>query len=295
MTGATGFIGRQALSALGSTGYEVHAVSRRSRVDDDVVWHRADLLQDNDLRDLLLDIRPKVVLHLAWCVEHGTFWTSHDNLDWAAATLRMVRAARDAGVRRFIGAGTCYEYDWPDKSPCAEDITPITNHTIYDAAKDGVRRTLEAFCRQCEMEFAWARVFFAYGAYEPPNRLVASVARALLAGKPAKCSSGMAVRDFMDVRDVGAAISAVSVSNAQGAVNIGSGEGISIRQVALKLGELSGRPELIRIGARPDRADEPPYIVADATKLVSSIGFSPRYNLSRGLTEALHFWDGQLK
>jgi nucleoside-diphosphate-sugar epimerase len=77
------------------------------------------------------------VLHLAWCVTPGQVWTDPANLDWAAASLRLARAAAEVGVRRFVATGTCYEYDWPADAACIEGVTPIRAHTLYDATKAG--------------------------------------------------------------------------------------------------------------------------------------------------------------
>jgi len=56
------------------------------------------------------------------------------------------------------------------------------------------------------------------------------------------------------------------------------------------LGRLAGRPELIKLGALPDRADEPVRIVADTTRLTTEVGFRPRFDLETGLREALDYW-----
>ena len=112
--------------------------------------------------------------------------------------------------------------------------------------------------------------------------------------RPGACcrlsARGLAIRDFIDVRDAGAALSALALSHVSGPVNIGTGEGITVAELALKLGELSGRPDLVRLGALPDRAGEPPRIVADVEKLREEVGFDGFRTLESGLTDALSFW-----
>jgi nucleoside-diphosphate-sugar epimerase len=56
------------------------------------------------------------------------------------------------------------------------------------------------------------------------------------------------------------------------------------------LGDLACRLDLIRLGALPDRADEPPRIVADVSRLIAEVGFRPRFDLRGGLQDALAFW-----
>lgn len=94
----------------------------------------------------------------------------------------------------------------------------------------------------------------------------------------------------MDVRDAGAAIAALALSNISGAINIGSGRVVLVSSVIRKLCELAGRPDLIGLGALPDREDEPPRIVADITRLRDELGFVPSISLEKGLADALEFW-----
>lgn len=291
LTGASGFVGRQVLVALAARGADVHAVSRRKPdMDCAFTWHSADLLKPGEGARAVEHIQPDCIMHLAWCVEHGRFWTDPANLAWVAATVELARAAAQSGVSRYVGVGTCYEYDWPPDGVCVEDETPLVNHTLYDTAKDGCRRLLSAYFDQLDVGFAWARLFFLYGPDEAPSRLVASVARALIAGEPALSSRGLAVRDFMDVRDAGAALAALTVSKVEGEVNIGTGTGIRIADVIGELGRISGAPDLIRLGALPDRPEEPPRIVADTRKLRELVGYDGARSIESGLAESLSFW-----
>src|SRR4051794_32427657 len=114
ITGASGFVGRHVLPVLLRAGCEVHTAGRSRPVVDVGTHHGADLLDPTVPLRLLGEVRPEIVLHLAWTVEHGRFWTAPENLDWVAATLRLARAAESVGVRRFVGLGTCVEYDWSD-------------------------------------------------------------------------------------------------------------------------------------------------------------------------------------
>jgi nucleoside-diphosphate-sugar epimerase len=239
------------------------------------------------------EVRPDAVLHLAWCVEHGAFWTDPANALWVAATKDLARAAAAAGCRRFVGVGTCYEYDWPSDGDCIEGVTPLVGHTPYDIAKAECRSALRALFADTGVSFAWARLFFLFGPNEDPRRLVSSVARALLHAEPALCSRGLAVRDFLDVRDAGAALAAITLAGVTGDINVGSGDGARIADVASLLGDLAGRRDLIRLGALPDRADEPPRIVADAARLKEDAGFRPRFDLQHGLKDALTFWKAE--
>ena len=70
-------------------------------------------------------------------------------------------------------------------------------------------------------------------------------------------------------------------------MNIGSGRAPRLRDIAQMLAELAGRPDLLQVGALPDRPGEPPCIVADTTILRQRIGFVPRHDLEDGLKAAI--------
>lgn len=282
VTGATGFIGRNALAPLVAAGHEVHAVSSRASVAETrgVTWHEADLLSSVDV---VRDVAPETLLHLAWYAEHGKFWTATENVRWVEASLALLRAFADGGGRRAVLAGTCAEYDWSATGLLAEDSTPLRPATLYGAAKHALRTVAEAYAAQAGFGLAWGRVFFLYGPGEAPGRLVPAVARALLAGEPARTSAGTQVRDFMHVEDVAGAFAALVDSDATGAVNVASGTGVALKDVIELIAAAAQRPDLVELGALEQRPGEPERLIADVTRLRTEVGFLPRVDLQEGI------------
>lgn len=283
VTGASGFVGRQVVGPLRARGFAVHGVARSApcsaHLDPDpgpaagggVRYHQADLLDEAAHRALLRDIRPAVVLHAAWYVEHGKFWTAPENQTWRDASLALARRFAESGGRRFIGLGTCAEYadrDADDDQPWPE-TRRIAPATPYGQAK----ALLAAKLAELPIATAWARLFLMFGPGEPPGRLVPSIVSALAERRPAHCASGRPIRDFAATRFLGAALAALTASDVTGPVNIASGEPRSIAEVARFLGAAAGRPDLIRLGALPDRPGEVPAMVADVTRMRREVGF----------------------
>lgn len=293
VTGATGLIGRHVVSALVGRGVEVHAATRSLAHDlgnGEVRWHKANLLDHRERVQLLDSAAPKTIVHCAWVTDHGAYWTSPENLDWTAATLSLAREGRERGAARFVGVGTWAEYAWGGVGSLSEATTPLQPATLYGIAKDAAHRVLDAFAQTSGLSLAWARIAMLYGAGEHKDRFVASLARALAHGQPARMSSGTPVRDFLDARDVGAAIAAVATSKVAGAVNVGSGQPRSLLEVGQTLARLTGRPDLLQPGALPDRANEPASLVMDVTRLTRETNFRPTVSLEQGLADALAFW-----
>jgi nucleoside-diphosphate-sugar epimerase len=139
-------------------------------------------------------------------------------------------------------------------------------------------------------QLAWGRIFFLYGPGEHPERLVASVARRLLAGAEAPTSDGSQMRDFMHVEDAARAFVELVDSHVTGAVNVGSGVSVTVRAVVEEVARAAGRPDLLRIGALPQREGEPAELVADVTRLKREVGFVPRYDLERGIADTVEYW-----
>lgn len=294
VTGASGFIGRHVLAPLQERGFEVHAVTSHAVPPADttqgVRWHRVDLLDAGAHDELLAAATPSHLLHLAWYAEHGRFWSSTENVRWVSATLALVQAFAAAGGTRAVLAGSCAEYRWGEPGPCIEDVTPLEPATLYGTAKHATHAVLRAAAPELGIECAWGRVFFLYGPDEAAGRLVASVARALVAGQRAATGEGTQLRDFMHVADVARAFAGLLGSKVTGAVNIGSGQARPVRDVIEAIAAAAGRGDLLDVGALPARPGDPAELFADATRLRDEVGFVPEIALHDGIERTVDWW-----
>lgn len=290
LTGATGFIGRHCIGELQARNFEIHAVSSKNTGDArDVHWHRADLLDAHQSRTLIERVRPTHLLHLAWYAVHGRFWQAMENLDWVAASLNLLRAFADCGGRRVVMAGTCAEYDWGD-GHCNEATTPLRPQALYGVSKHALRMILDETARQTGISSAWGRVFFLYGPDEQPGRLVPLIIRSQLLGEKVSCSSGEQRRDYLHAADVAGGLVAVLDSTVEGAVNIGSGAAVAVRTLVDRIVAKLGRPELVAFAPPGSGKNEAPLVEADTHRLTAGTGWSPRYDLDRGLDLAIEWW-----
>ena len=301
VTGASGFIGRQAIGPLLERGYEVHVSLRQASSPaslppsfrENCRVHELDLLDAEATEQCLREIAPSHLLHFAWHSEVKTRWTSPANLRWAAATLNLAAAFSAAGGSRMVVCGTCAEYDW-NFELLSEETTPRVPATLYGAAKSGTYDLLELAAPHLDLSMAWGRVFFCYGPGEAQGRLIADVVTGLLAGQSVDCTSGQQVRDYLHSEDIGRAFASLVESDYRGAVNIASGTGLRLRDLITTAAELIGRPDLIRFGARPQPASEPSRLVADVTLLQQEVGFQPGYDLNAGLAQTIGWYRDQM-
>jgi nucleoside-diphosphate-sugar epimerase len=294
LTGGTGFIGRQAVPPLLEAGHEVHATFSRASGEarPGLTWHRANLLDPGDAEALMSKVRPTHLLHFAWYAAHGKFWEAPENLPWAEATQRLFRLFAEARGLRAVLAGSCAEYDWSalGDEACSERSTPLVPATLYGKSKHETHSAAEALAAEAGVSLAWGRIFFVYGPYEHPARLVPSLARSLLADEPAPTSEGSQLRDFLHSADVGSAFVSLLGSDVQGAVNIGSGESTPVSRVVDLIAAATGRPDLVRRGELDQRPGDPPVLVADVQRLGDEVGWKPGLSLEAGIEQAVEWW-----
>ncbi len=296
ITGARGFLGRHCLPLLLERGYEVHAVSRlphRHPLFDNVAWHERDLLTPGAPVSLLRTLRPEFLLHFAWYAVPGKFWKAPENRAWVRASRELMQAFAENGGERFVGAGSCAEYG-RHAGECEETTTPLLPDSLYGKCKLESQQHLELLSRQRGLSAAWGRIFFIYGPFEEPNRIVAYVIRCLLSGTAAFCSNGAQILDFLHVSDVASAFVTLLGASTTGPVNVGSGNPVCLSEVLLEIGRQTGRSVLIQFGVRESPAI-PDRIWANINRLTNEVGWHPRLSLEEGIRQTLNWWKGSLE
>ncbi len=247
----------------------------------------------HDRDRILQSVSPSHLMHLAWDTTPGKFWNSTANLSWLSCSLDLFKMFQESGGRRFIGVGTCAEYDWTH-AHLNEFTTPYAPHTLYGTAKKALRETLEKAAALADVSFAWGHLFYLYGPREQRSRLVSEAIVSSLAGVDFNASSGTQLRDFMYVKDAAAALVALMDSDVAGSVNIASGEVIAVKDLLLRIEALTNRPGCMKLGVRPMNVDEPSKMVADITRLTEEVGFNSSYTLDSGLAESIAWWKKRL-
>jgi len=289
VTGGNGFIGRHAVADMIKQGHTVSVISRANQALHPKANHiKADLLSlSQTAMTEIMKCGADALLLLAWETENGKFWHARSNANWCAQTIALSQVFLESGGRRIVAAGTCVEYNPPNDGPCLAKTTPISPNFPYSISKNSLHNMLSWMTENYDASYAWGRVFMAYGPQEHPRRLVPSIIKNLLSGQPAKCSSGKQVRDFMHSQDYGRAFSALTDSNFSGPLNICSGTPVSIAEVATMIGKIMERPDLIQLGALPDRPGEALNIWGENQDLTKSVGFKPTFSLETGLSNVI--------
>jgi nucleoside-diphosphate-sugar epimerase len=265
ITGATGFVGRQVCKALADRHTELQFVVRKGKEDQLLSFANAKIISTTDL----FTEKPEwwveqcngvdTIIHAAWYAEPSMCLQSERNIQCLQGSLNLAQGAIEAGVRRFIGVGSCFEYDL--SAGILSIGTPLKPSTLYAATKASLYMCLSQKLPMHSVEFAWCRVFYLYGEGEDPRRLAAYVRSKLEKGEPAELTSGKQIRDFLNVAEAGRTIADVALSTQTGPVNICSGVPITVKQLAEQIADEYGRRDLLIFGARADNLVDPPCVI----------------------------------
>jgi nucleoside-diphosphate-sugar epimerase len=265
VTGANGFIGSAIMRRLLADGHEP-------------VPLRHDLLGDTPPD--LSSSGASHCIHAAWYTNHADYLTHDINRQWVAASLRLEEAFRAVGGKRFVGLGTCLEYDVANAGgPCVEDITPLHPETLYARCKLALSEALE----KRGDDFAWARIFFVYGPGDRNGRLVPTMIERFTRGEEAGPTYGGLRRDYVHVDDLAGQIVRIALSDVQGAINIGTGDAPTLSEIFAAGAAALGCPSLAL--ANDETGGQPLIIQADMTRFRREVGEIDARDLVTGLRE----------
>jgi UDP-glucose 4-epimerase len=213
----------------------------------------------------------------------------------ALGTLHVLLAARDAGVRRVVFAGTCAAYGDDPELPKTESMAPqpLSPYAIQKLAA-------EYYCRRFTalygLETVALRYFNVYGPRQDASSSYAGViprfVSALVRGKaPVIFGDGQQTRDFVHVRDVVRAnLRAAVAPGAAGEVfNIGRGEAVSVRALCEAIARELGAEGIAPVHAA-ERAGDVRHSRADASRARRVLGWSAAVGLAEGLRDTVAWY-----
>ncbi|MFZ4561451.1 MAG: NAD-dependent epimerase/dehydratase family protein [Saprospiraceae bacterium] len=262
VTGATGFVGRQIMRTLAASDVALIPVVRSGKegfVNTLRGVERVVLSPDifAEPEDWWVEQCQGVdlVIHAAWYAEPGKYLQAPQNMQCLTGSLTLAKGAVKAGVRRFVGIGTCFEYDLTQGVLSVH--TPLNPLSPYAAAKAALFFGLSQWLPTQSIEFTWCRLFYLYGEGEDERRLVPYIHKQIQKGEPVELTSGKQIRDYMDVSDAAKKIVEFALCPQTGPVNICSGVSVTVRQLAEQIANQYGRQDLLRFGVRPDNPVDP--------------------------------------
>jgi UDP-arabinose 4-epimerase len=312
VTGGAGYIGSHTAKALAGAGYAPVVVDNLSNGHEWAVkwgpFERGDLSDARWVADVVRRHRVEAVVHFAASAYVGESMTQprkyfHNN---TVNTLQLLDVMVDAGVRSIVFSSTCATYGMPQRLPL-DETHPQSPVNPYGESKLAVERILHWYGRAYGIGWVALRYFNAAGAdpdgeigevHDPETHLIPLVIGAALGevgpvgvfGTDYPTPDGTAIRDYIHVMDLADAHLRALEYLARGgesvALNLGTGEGHSVRAVIEAVESAAGRP-VPRVDS-PRRAGDPPSLVANAARAREVLGWTPRYPELRTIVE--HAW-----
>jgi len=282
VTGATGFVGKAFCEAAVGQGHEVLALTRDAMRGPARCARAVGSLERPPWPEIEA-FGPETAVHLAWVATPGNYLHSLENNLLLASSARLFQGLVDRGVCHVVGAGTSIEYA-PSDLPLNERDSPLGAMYPYSCAKLEASTRLRVIAESAGARWTWGRIFFGYGPGEHPDRIPTVAFRKLWAGERVELRTPSSVRDYIYIADLVSALLAVVERRIPGCVNLATGAGVALRDLATEIADIAGVScELIGEADAP--AEDPfPVVVADAS-LLKSFGWEPRYSLRQGLEQ----------
>ena len=313
VVGGAGYIGSHMLRHLTENGISAWALDNLSTGFSASVPE--DKLVVGDMNDSALvesvlgDHKIDAVMHFAACalvgesvIEPAKYYQNN-----ISNTLSLLDSMRRTGVNKIVFSSTCATYGIPESVPISES-TPQLPVNPYGFTKLVIERALADYAAAYDVGYAALRYFNAAGAsptggigedHRPESHLIPIVLQTALGqrehiaiyGDDWPTPDGTCVRDYIHVDDLASAhLAAVQrITAGQGIqVNLGTGNGFSVRQIIDACREVTGQDIPTIIGAR--RAGDPPELVADASQAKEVLGWEPKYHQPKDIIETAWAW-----
>ena len=297
VTGGAGYIGSVTIERLLESGHTVVALDSLERghagaIPADVQFIQCDLRDPAATLAAVKSADSDAIMHFAALhlvpesvSNPGAYFQTN-----VGGGINLLCAARDCGITRFVFSSTAAVYGEPASLPVKES-DPKNPINPYGHSKYMVEQFFPEFERQHGINWAAFRYFNVAGATElhgedhNPETHVIPVALQVLMGKRATFTvfgtdypteDGTCIRDYIHVVDLADAhIRALDVLGSQslGAINLGTRDGFSVKQIVDAVERITGRELPVVYGDR--RPGDPPALIADTTRAEELVGWNP--------------------
>ena len=313
VTGGAGYIGSVAVEDLANRGEQVVVLDNlvyghREAVTEGVPLYEGSIGDKSLIEQILSEHDIDACMHFSAyayvgeSVEKPAKYFQNNFVE----TLHLLDALREGSVNRFIFSSTCATYGVPQHIPIDEDH-PQWPINPYGWTKLMVERAMDAYDTAYGLKFVSLRYFNAAGAteahgedHDPETHLIPLVLKAAL-GKIPKVSvfgndydtpDGTAVRDYIHVSDLSSAhllaLDHLRAGKQSEFINLGNGNGYSVRQVVDTAKKVTGRD--IPVEDAPRRAGDPPQLVGDSRKAREVLGWKPKFPELEKIIESAWNW-----
>jgi GDP-L-fucose synthase len=296
VTGGAGFLGSFLCPMLEERGGDVHVPRSRD----------FDLTEQSDVRRLMIETRPDVVIHLA--AEVGGIGANRENPGRffyanSAMGLNLIEESRRSGVEKFVQVGTVCAYPKFASVPFKEDDLwsgyPEETNAPYGIAKKSLLVMLQAYRQQYGLNGIYLLPVNLYGPGDnfdlQSSHVIPALIRKFVHARDSGADTvdvwgtGTASREFLYIDDAARGIVlATELYESSDPVNIGAGREVIIRDLVEMIAAIVGFEGTIRWDA--SKPDGQPRRMLDTTRASESFGFTAQVELEDGLRRTIDWW-----
>ena len=302
VVGGAGYIGSHCVRQLSAAGHrpvvlDNFAYGHRGALAPGITLHEGDLGDETFVKRVLTDEKIDVVMHFAAFCYVGESVTDPLKyyLNNSAATLHLLHAMLQVGVKKFIFSSTCATFGVPATLPIHENL-PQAPINPYGQTKLDIELALRSLAPATGLSFAVFRYFNAAGASESgaigedhhPETHLIPLAIDVATGKRPHLElygtdyptpDGTCQRDYVHVDDLSrahiAAFDQLGTPGTQLFYNLGTGRPTSNREVIRAVEKIVGKP--VKVIEKPRRPGDPPALYADSAKARRELGWQVKF------------------
>lgn len=277
--GSTGLVGSELCSFFSQQGYEVLTskscpiLANFSSID--LYFGKS----DDAIAKSLKRFCPDIILNAAWTTA-GDFYNSPLNEKFSSFAIKLFDTSKVCSNATYVGFGTSAEYG-SNPGVCDEVSTPLVPYNSYSMFKVDTFHTIRKRALRESRQFVWLRLFNAFGMRQSADRFLKALSKVCATNGKMVIRSGETVLDWISVQEISRQIELSIKYDLKGPLNIGTGNGVSIRKVV----------EIFTQNLFPDSKPSIDFIdsevslrIAHLNSKVLSFPFQKRENLVEALT-----------
>lgn len=282
VTGGVGYLGRNLISQLIHYGCEdVHSIDLESTEEKNpnITFHQVNLLEVSSLSNIVKNINPTLVYHLAANLNRSRDFSNVKQLMDVnfTGTVNILNALENIPYKNFIYTSTSEVYGGKTITSPFKETDDFTPASPYSLSKYCAEVALKTFSEIKEKKYTILRMFNFLGFNMPSNFFPSQLKEKLSRNEDFSMTLGEQVRDYLYLSDVIEALLLAGITEHTNQVyNVCSGDGISIRQLAEKAKTKMKSKSKIQFGAIPYRNNEVWNMVGDNAKIKEYLGWSQK-------------------
>jgi len=289
VTGSTGFVGRNLMPLLIKEKHHVLEITRNEQKSQSLFGESTQKYQITDDQEALkLAIRqfnPEIAIHLAALLTSSDDYESMQKLlnSNLIFLCRILDALKESQLKLFVNTGTFAEYYNGN-----EVLDPAY---LYAATKIASRTFVDYYSKTYKYKQITIVPYTIYGGQDSQKKIMDIIFDSIKSDVPTDLSPGNQILDFIHIDDVvnlyARVIDSVDSLPPKAAIQAGTGEGTSLKQLAIIIEEITGEKTNINWGGKSYRNSDVMYAVADISGLNKLLNWQPSISLKLGIEKYL--------